>query len=150
MKINIEMPQLCVIIIFFSNHRDKKMSHPTHSISAFLSNYSHLSFVASAVRNTCSGINDVGCKTCQWTHWQRCWQPPLKVMTSRRQVTDIWMFVSAAALSRHFHLSSLCFDAALSLAAFTPCFLSLQHTVHMDLTRQKREHCTRTTCAYFY
>lgn len=114
------------------------MSHPTHSISAFLSNYSHLSFVASAVRNTCSGINDVGCKTCQWTHWQRCWQPPSKVMTSRRQVTDIWMFVSAAALSRHFHLSSLCFDAALSLAAFTPYFLLLQHTVHMDLTRQKK------------
>lgn len=126
------------------------MSHPTHSISAFFSNYSHLSFVASAVRNTCSGINDVGCKTCQWTHWQRCRQPPLKVMTSRRQVTDIWMFVSAAALSRHFHLSSLCFDAALSLAAFTPYFLLLQHTVRMDLTRQKKGTLHRNDLCLFF
>lgn len=30
-------------------------------------------------------------------------RPLLKVMTSRRQVTDIWVFVAAAALSEHFH-----------------------------------------------
>lgn len=31
-------------------------------------------------------------------------RPLLKAMTSRRQVTDIWVFVTAAALSGRFHL----------------------------------------------
>lgn len=30
-------------------------------------------------------------------------RPLLKVMTSRRQVTDIWVLVAAVALSAHFH-----------------------------------------------
>lgn len=34
-------------------------------------------------------------------------------MTRTHQVTDIWMFVISEELTRHFHLSSLCLDAAL-------------------------------------
>lgn len=73
MKINTEMQQQCVnsplnspptTILLQSNQRGKdgKWVIATHSVSAFVSNYFHLSFIVSAVRDTCSGINDVGRK----------------------------------------------------------------------------------------
>lgn len=115
MKINTEKQQQCVnpplhptptattTTVLQSNHRGKegKWVIATHSVSAFVSNYFHLSFIVSVVRDTCSGINDVG-----WKKRRRNAdghadgspdRPLLKVMTSRRQVTDIWMFVAAAA-----------------------------------------------------
>lgn len=39
---------------------------------------------------------------------------PLEDDDKNTPVTDIWMFVISVELTRHFHLSSLCFDAALS------------------------------------
>lgn len=67
--------------------------------------------------------------------------PFLKVMTSRRQVTDIWMFVISVELSRHFHPGPLCFDAAASshLPPSPPYILKLWRVVHTGLAGEKKQ-----------
>lgn len=79
------------------------------------------------VKNTANGHTDSGADS-----------PFLKVMTSRHQVTDIWMFVISVELSRHFHPGQLCFDAAASsLPPSPPYILKLRRVVHTGLAGGK-------------
>lgn len=84
-------------------------------------------------------------------------RPLLKVMTSRRQVTDIWVFVAAAAAAERAlssHSGSPGVDAASSPPPFAP---HLPHSrrgcVHTGLAgggREKRELCARNESAFVF
>ncbi len=139
----------CILIFFFLRFEDcnKCVIQPTQ-FQDFAQLFSLVIYCECSKEHL---LRDKWCrvKICLWTHWHWCWQPFLKVMTSRHQVTDIWMFGISVELSRHFHLSSLCFDAAVSLLPLPLYIVMLQRVVHKGWAGQKVSSAERWSPPFF-
>lgn len=99
------------------------------------------------VWNTCSEINSVGCKLCQWAHWQWCWQPFWKVMTSSHKVTDIWSLSSPwswadTSFSVHCVLMQPC-SPSLTVSAIT----AFVHWLGLSIEHKQTAHKNTSFCA---